>query len=295
MARQEMPKAEVEITVDLAHALLCEQHPDLSRLDISLVANGWDNCMFRLGDDLALRLPRRALAAPLIANEQQWLWRIAGGLPLRIPVPLRVGKPSADFPWAWSVTPWFEGSSLAAEPPVDQGHTALQVAGFLKALHTTAPSDAPKNPWRGIALGERDATTIAHIDHAADAIDAVAAAQVWGVLRDAMPWDGLPLWLHGDFHPGNIIATDGEITAVIDFGDITAGDPATDLSVAWMLLDTEYRSEFRASYGEVSDATWSRAKGWALAVGVACIANSSDNPTIAKVGFDTYRRVMSDV
>ncbi|MER7151067.1 phosphotransferase [Streptomyces lydicus] len=51
--------------------------------------------------------------------------------------------------------------------------------------------------------------------------------------------------LHGDLHPANILVDRGRIRAVIDFGDITSGDPATDLSVAWMLFTAEQRVALR--------------------------------------------------
>lgn len=141
------------MTIELARRLLRDQHPDLADLPIEPVENGWDNVVLRLGDDLALRLPRRAVAAWLVGNEQTWLPVVAANLPLPAPIPARIGKPALGYPYPWSVVPWFEGSPSDLAPPgVDQGEV---LAGFLRALHQPAPDGAPSNRFRGVPLHDR--------------------------------------------------------------------------------------------------------------------------------------------
>src|SRR5947209_3358610 len=111
------PPVELEIDEALVRRLLSAQHPDLAERSISLAASGWDNAIFRLGHDLAVRMPRRAIGATLIEHEQRWLPTLAPSLPVPIPTPVRVGAPGQDYPWRWSVTPWFEGETADLSPP----------------------------------------------------------------------------------------------------------------------------------------------------------------------------------
>ena len=146
------PPSEVRIDSSLVRALLREQHPDLTSLDLVDIGEGWDNGVFRLGPDLAVRLPRRAAAARLIEHEQRWLPQLATRLPVPVPVPIRVGRSGCGFPWHWSVVPWLPGQSALAAPS-DLGSIAVSLGEFLRAVHQPAPQDAPQNPWRGIPAG----------------------------------------------------------------------------------------------------------------------------------------------
>jgi aminoglycoside phosphotransferase (APT) family kinase protein len=307
-----MPAAEVELTVELVRALVAEQFPDLvadADDDIEPVANGWDNGVFRLGSSLTVRLPRRAMAAPLVDHEQRWLPELAPRLPLPIPVPLRAGVPSAalGYPWPWSVCPWFEGIRVAvADPPLTAGErtaAALVLGRFVAALAAPAPADAPHNPYRGVPLAERDQVFRERVVQLSGGpgFDAPSVLAIWQRALDAPAWDGPPVWLHGDLHPANVVLDDRRpvgdrvIAAVLDFGDLAGGDPATDLSAAWMFLpDPAERARFRAVAGPAAadDATWTRARGWALSHAIACLANSADEPVIAAMAARTLAAVL---
>lgn len=291
---QDMPAAEVDLDATLVRALLAHQHPDLAGLALVEVAEGWDNVLYRLGDDLAVRLPRRAMGAALVANEQRWLGVLAPRLPLPVPVPVRVGRPGLGYPWSWSITRWFPGQPAAVTPPAEPAEAAVALGQFLAALHVAAPAEAPANPWRGVPLAERSAVTLDRIARLAGHLDAEAAEAAWRTALAAPPWPGPPVWLHGDLHPANLVVDAGRLTAVVDFGDITSGDPATDLSVAWMLLPPEHRAAFRRAAGPVDDDTWVRARGAALAHALACLAHSADNPMMAAVGRRTLDAVLAD-
>jgi aminoglycoside phosphotransferase (APT) family kinase protein len=288
-----MPPAEVEVTDALVGRLLSEQHPDLATMPLALVANGWDNVIYRLGEHDAVRVPRRVAAVPLIRHEQRWLPELASRLPLPIPAPVRVGYPTDFYPWPWSVTPWFSGEPAAVAPPLDQDDTVVTLGGFLAALHVEAPPDAPPNSFRGGPLAERDAPVRERVEQLGSIIDGPAVLRLWESIRDTSPWPGPPCWLHGDLHTANLLVAGGRLAAVIDFGDITAGDPATDLAVAWQLFDADHRDAMFERL-RVDDATRLRARGWAIHLSLAYLANSADHPLLAEVGRSTLAAVIAD-
>lgn len=289
-----MPAAEVEIDEALVRGLLEDQHPDLANLPLSLVGSGWDNSMWRLGEDLSVRLPRRALAVPLTEHEQRWLPELAPQLPLRVPVPRRIGSPGRGYPWPWSVCDWIDGHPISDVPPADLGQAAEDLGGFVTTLHVPAPEEAPPNPVRGGPLAGRDEAVRDRLARLAHMIDRPAIEARWDALSTRPIWPGPPVWLHGDLHPANLLVHDQRLHAVIDFGDITAGDPATDLSVAWMLFDDTTRSRFRSAAGAPDDDTWARAGAWALALGLAYLAFGADNPTMSRIGHHTLDAVLTD-
>lgn len=288
-----MPAAEIDIDEELVRRLLAAQHPDLADLPLIPAGNGWDNALYRLGDDLVVRLPRRASAVGLIENEQRWLPALAGRLTLPIPVPLRIGRPGGEYPWPWSVTRWFPGHPAAVGLPRDLDQTAIMLGDFLTALHVEAPAEAPANPFRGGPLSGRDELVREYAGVLATIVDADAVLHLWDRLVLTRRWPYAPVWLHGDLHLANLIVHHRRLAAVVDFGDITAGDPATDLSVAWQLFDAARRRDFFARLGTDPD-TQIRARGWALSLSMAYLANSADNPVIAGLGHRTLTAVLAE-
>lgn len=285
------PQAEVDITPSLAHALLREQHPDLAPLPITLVAEGWDNVMFRLGDELALRMPRRAAAASLIEVEQRWLPTIAPHLPLTIPAPIRIGLPIAAYPWRWSVLPWLAGAAADQSPL--HASQSLSLAQFLKKLHRPAPADAPRSRFRGVPLSERaDAVEerLTRLENTTSAITAEIRERWREALTAQVDVDDT--WIHGDLHARNVLSDQGRLGSVIDWGDLCQGDRATDLAAIWMLLpDVASRRMAMQAY-EASPATWQRARGWAIFFGSILLDTGlRDEPRHAAMGELTLRRV----
>jgi aminoglycoside phosphotransferase (APT) family kinase protein len=287
------PAAEVNIDEPLIRALLREQHPDLAHLPCVPVDAGWDNVMMRLGDSLCLRLPRRAASAALIEHEQAWLPGLSRVLPLPIPVPLRVGLPGCGYPWRWSIVPWLVGDAADQAPPA--ADEATRLGEFLKALHTPAPAGAPANPVRGVPLQHAPAIEERMQRLATMSTPAVTSGiyRVWEAAL-AAPIDVGPTWLHGDFHARNVLTREGSLAGIIDWGDITAGDRATDLAGIWMLFaDPEARSRALSSSGSVTQATFLRAKGWAVRFGVVLLGSGLvDHPRHAAMGEKTLRRVV---
>ncbi len=306
MAVNRMPTADVEVSADLVRRLLAGQHPDLARLPVEFLANGWDNELYRVGDGLIARLPRRALGAEILKNEQRWLPGLAPRLPLPIPYPERTGVPACGYPYSWSVVHYLPGVPAAEAGSFDPAGAAAVVGGFLGALHVPAPADAPANPFRGIPLAGRAGTFAANLalltgQADQDLLDRDAVLRMWDAALAAPGYDGPPLWLHGDLHPANVLVNDGQVSGVIDFGDITAGDPASDLSVAWMLLPLGCHDSFWLAYQaaggswvRVDDALRARARGWALNLAIVFLAHSEDNPVLRDVGRRTLSAVLAD-
>ncbi|MBE9108845.1 aminoglycoside phosphotransferase family protein [Nodosilinea sp. LEGE 07298] len=286
------PAAEVSIDAALVQALLHYQHPDLAHLAITPVDAGWDNAMFRLGDGLLVRLPRRQIAAALIEHEQTWLPQIAGQLPIAVPTPYRLGAPALAYPWRWSILPWIAGNTADLSPP--RPAQAKRLGQFLRALHIPAPPNAPVNPFRGVPLGQRAEAIVERLHRlrTKTALISPAIQAHWDAALVA-PIDTPPTWIHGDLHPRNILVEGGLLTGIIDWGDLTSGDRATDLATVWMLFgDRNARLEAIAAYGPVSEATLQRALGWAIFFGVVLLDTGLvDHPRHAMIGEQTLRRI----
>lgn len=267
------PDIEIEIDEGLLRALLREQHPDLAELTLRRVIGGWDNQLWRLGEELAVRLPLTPRGPDLLRKEYRWLPGLAPSLPLPVPTPLRIGEPSARFPRPWTIVTWVPGEP-ADRAPVTRGRPAADtLAAFLKALHQPAPADAPASPDRGVPLQ----TLAPEFDRVlqADAFNGMAAdiQRVWDEAVAAPAWHGPPVWLHGDLHPANVVVADGTLTGVIDFGELCAGDPATDLAAAWLLLPEGAAAHLLNACPHLNDeATILRARAWAARAGFGLIA-----------------------
>jgi len=288
------PSAEVHIDQALVRALIQAQHPEFATLEISPIDTGWDNAIFRLGTEFAVRLPRRAAAAELIRHEQRWLPHLATQVPIPIPSPLRIGQPGWGYPWFWSVVPWIEGDAAdVTAPGPDQ---AIRLTAFLRALHVKAPEQAPANPWRGVPLRNRAASVAERIQRLTEKNVSLSPRilDTWQAALQARE-DVCPTWIHGDLHPRNVVAKDGKITGIIDWGDMTSGDRATDLAAVWMLFpDRIARTRALIDYGADTD-TVLRAKGWAVLFALMLLDTGiQDHPRHAAIGAATLRRLQND-
>ena len=282
------PPAEVDVDEPLVRRLLEAQHPDLAGLPLRYVADGWDNVTYRLGDDLAVRLPRRQVAVPLLEAEQRWLPVLATRVGLAVPEPVRAGAPGDDYPWPWSVVRWVHGTPVDVQP-LDPGE-ASAFGAFLADLHGPAPDDAPRNPHRGVALRVKDEALAVRWDRMAEA---EPLRRLWAEVVD-VPVDADPGWLHSDLHPKNVVGEGGRLVGAVDWGDLGVGDPATDLAAAWMLFPPEVHAEVWTAYGTVSEATLARARGWAIFFGTVLLDTSvDDEDTFGRIGRTTLERVLA--
>ncbi|WP_327434119.1 aminoglycoside phosphotransferase family protein [Streptomyces sp. NBC_01236] len=265
----------VLIDADLVRRLLAAQFPHWAELPLSPVPlSGMDNATFRLGDDLSVRLPRYSHWAGQVEREHTWLPRLAPRLPLPVSEPLAKGEPGEGYPFPWSVYRWLEGETATTETLADPLRTAEQLAEFITALQKIDPTGGPgpeaSNAFRGVPMGdERDslaaeARVRPKIAALKGMVDTDVVTEVWEAALAAPAWDAPPVWIHGDLAIGNLLAVEGRLSAVIDFGTLAVGDPAVDLLPAWKFLPAEARGVFRTAVG-LDDATWARGRGWALA------------------------------
>ncbi|MEO5534582.1 MAG: aminoglycoside phosphotransferase family protein [Pseudolysinimonas sp.] len=290
------PPSDIRSDAALVAALVAEQHPSFAG-PVDLVAGGWDNVIYRLGSGFAARLPRREVAVPLIENEQRWLPTLTTVLPVIIPSPLAVGRPTARFPWPWSIVAWIDGSGLDEVPPPVRDAAADTTADALLALHRRAPGGAPVNRVRGVPLADRLEAwrgNLAATDLDGDDLGMVEAAFAAGAT--AAIWDGDPVWVHGDLHPANTVVDPvrGDLVALLDFGDLCSGDPATDLALAWTGFGPEGRAQLRErldANGSYDDAVWVRARAWAAGLAVTYLAHADDAPRMGAIARHTFTQL----
>lgn len=255
-------RATPEQQVAVVRALLAEQAPHLAGRALRPQPGGQDNAVVRVGRDLAVRLPRTEEAAGLLRTEQRWLPLLAPRLPVPVPVPVLLGEASATFPHPWSVVPWLAGTTADVAPSEPQRLSSGLVA-VLRALHVPAPPEAPRSAFRGVPLAARllrnAEALVGHPRAATLQAELVALARLPGP-------PGPALWVHGDLHPRNVLVRDGGLAGLLDFGDLHAGDRAVDLGGLWLLLPVAQREHVRRALA-LDDATWARARGWALVLG----------------------------
>ncbi|HWS35095.1 MAG TPA: aminoglycoside phosphotransferase family protein [Actinoplanes sp.] len=258
--------SEIEVGADLVRDLLREQHPDLADLPIREVAGGWGNQMWRLGDDLAVRMQRMDTSPEPQLKERRWLPPLAARLPLPIPVPVRDGAPSDRFPKLWTVMTWVEGTPLDHATITGGDQAADVLAAFLTALHVAAPADAPG----ASDFGTHPEDSRDGFEHFLGAVDLGAFGfagddirAVWDDAAATPVWSGPRVWVHGDLHPANVVVTDGTLAGIVDFGALFAGDPAWDLGAAWLLLPEGCAARFFDGYARTDETTVRRARGLA--------------------------------
>ncbi|MGW7080435.1 aminoglycoside phosphotransferase family protein [Streptomyces sp. NPDC054866] len=273
------------IDAALARRLVDTQFPQWAGLPLEVVdPGGSDHVIYRLGQDLSVRLPCHAGAMGQATKEAEWLPRLAPHLPLAIPTPVQVGVPDFGYPWRWAVSRWLDGEVATAEALADSSAAAVELAGFLTALQQFVPEglfEAARDDLIVQPLAERDRATRTAIAKVGSTFDAAAMTELWDAAMNAPGWNRSPVWCHGDFHTGNLLTTDGRLSAVIDFGELGIGDPACDLTIAFTLMSAQSRAVFRACL-DVDDATWLRGRGWALATGLnAYTSYAAVNPRVA--------------
>ncbi|MFF7365015.1 phosphotransferase [Streptomyces sp. NPDC008125] len=293
---------------DLVRTLVAARFPQWAGLPVSRTgSHGTVNAIYRLGGAMAVRLPLAEGGARDVEKEHHWLPRLAAHLPVPIPAPLAQGGPGDGYPWVWSVCRWLEGEPLtrwlgtgrgeqtsgADGSPLDSNELATDLAQFITALRRVDPAGAPP-AYRSEQLAARDTDTRRTIEALREALGEEGregALAVWRAALSAPAPDGPGVWSHGDLQPGNILIKEGRLGAVIDFGCVGLADPALDLMAAWYLLPATARPRFRTALA-ADDATWRRARGWALSVALPELAHyRTTNPVMA----DNARRVIGEL
>ncbi|GAA3675058.1 aminoglycoside phosphotransferase family protein [Nonomuraea antimicrobica] len=267
------------IDAALVKRLIAAQFPQWAGLPVVPVEiDGWDNRTYRLGDDMTVRLPTAAGYVPAVAKENEWLPRLAPSLPVAVPPILGMGAPGEGYPFPWSVRGWLPGETAGRGRVDDLARFAVSVAEFVHALQRCDTAGGPPagehSFYRGTPPAHYDEETRRCLSALRGHVDTGLAASVWEAAV-AAEWRGRPVWFHGDLAHGNLLVADGRLTAVIDFGTSGVGDPACDLVISWTMFAGESRRAFRRAIG-ADDATWARARGWALWKALLVLAGSLD-------------------
>jgi aminoglycoside phosphotransferase (APT) family kinase protein len=285
---------EVDIDASVVRRLLAAQFPQWAGLPVKRFESaGTDNALFRLGEEMAVRLPQLKGPSEYVDLEHRWLPRLAPLLPVAIPAPLAKGSPAEGFPWPWSVYRWHDGENPAIDNLAEPGLLAQDLAAFITALRRIDTTDAPPAA-RGVPLASRDAPTRAAIDDLHGLVDTEAVTAVWEDTLRLPTQSGPHCWVHGDLSPGNVLTTRGRLSAVIDFGGVGVGDPTVDLMVAWNLLPAGAREVFRAAL-QVDDDTWTRGRGWALSIALIQLPYyRNTNPVLAANARHVIAEVLAD-
>ncbi|MGX1592091.1 aminoglycoside phosphotransferase family protein [Glutamicibacter sp. NPDC055491] len=291
-----MPPAEVEIDAELVRHLLVSQAPHWANQDIAYLATGWDNEVYRLGAELVVRLPRRELGEAIGLKERRWLPQLAAETGLPIAMPVFVGRPAPQYPFTFSICPYVPGRSAATVDRRRRDGYAGEFAQYLYRLHQPAGAAAPSSEFRGVGLAALDAKTCGQIA-ALDSPLRGPAQALWSHALSAAPHDKASLWLHGDPHPHNTVITEQhgrcQLAALIDFGDLCAGDPASDLGMLWMHFSAEATASAFEGYGaQPGSDLWQRSRGWALRYAMLAATLTEEDP-LGRIGRQTLRLLLA--
>jgi aminoglycoside phosphotransferase (APT) family kinase protein len=299
---------EVDVDEALVRALLREQLPELAPEDgrplRRVLALGTDHAIYRLGDDLSVRLPRIGWADGQGEREHAWLPRLAPALPAAVPEPVALGVPGHGYPFRWYVAPWLPGERPAVDDPLQQSRLATDLAAFVTALQSCDATGAPtvRPGRRGAPLVHADGPTVDAAERLRGTVDPATGEEVeldallaiWHDGVRAPGWDGAPVWVHGDLSDGNLVVQDRRLTGVIDWSALAAGDPAVELMCAWSTLDGPARSTLRTLL-RPDDATWARGRAWATSAALQALPYYRDtNPDIVERSWRTVRAVLAD-
>jgi aminoglycoside phosphotransferase (APT) family kinase protein len=291
---EKLHDGEVDIDDGIVHGLLLTQFPQWAALPLHRVnSTGTVNAIYRLGDDMYVRLPRVHRWAGGLQNELRWLPTLAPQLPLAVPEPVATGEPDAGYPFSWAVYRWLEGETFAIDRVRDEGQDAVALAQFISSMRNIDPSGAPQST-RARSLSTLDAETRTAIVASGALVDPDATLAAWETGLHGPAWTGTPVWTHGDLIPPNLLVHDGRLRAVIDFGSVGAGDPAVDVIPAWSVFGTGGREAFRSAL-DVDEDTWVRSRGLALHQALLIIPYYREtNPDFVTMAIRTVEHVLAD-
>jgi aminoglycoside phosphotransferase (APT) family kinase protein len=289
-----MHEDELQIDANLVRRLLADQMPELARLPIRpLSQRGTVNAMFRLGHDLAVRMPRVVEWAGDLDREREWLPRLRKRVTLRVPEPVASGRRTQEYPMPWAVYRWLVGEPYADALVEDERDAATDLAAFVRELRDGSVDGAPATGRR--PLGELDAVTRTAIAEAADLLEAGPVIAAWERSVEAPRFAGEPVWVHTDLLRPNLLVQGGRLHAVLDFGAVGVGDPAADVIAAWTVFGPVGRARYREEL-EVDDGTWERARGYALTQAALIVPYYRvTNPPFTASALRTLREIVSDI
>ena len=260
---------QVDIDETVARRMVAAQLPRYAKLPLHRVpSGGTDNAVCRLGSALALRMPLTPSASGSLEKETRWLPVVARHLSLEVPEVVATGAPGEGYPFPWAVLSWLPGQDALSGRFRSIEDTAAALGRFVAELRSIDATDGPVGR-RGGPLAGRDRDFRSALSRCDGLLDVERAAAVWDDALAAPPWDGPPVWLHADLIPGNLLLRDGRLVGVLDFGTVTRGDPAYDVTAAWHILDAASRPGFLSRLSD--EATRRRARGLVLSGGVIAL------------------------
>jgi aminoglycoside phosphotransferase (APT) family kinase protein len=292
----QMHKGQVETSPDLVTRLLAGQFPEWLRPEITLVESfGTDHDIYRVGNELCVRLPKIDWATAQAEKEGRWLPQLADRLPVRVPRQLGIGSPAEGYPFTWSVCEWISGTD-AHHARVDLERLAVDLAAFVTALRKIDTAGAPERPKgaRGCPLSEVDEAVRRSMAALEGHPDIGGITHLWSESLGAAAWDGQDVWVHGDLLAGNLIVRERRLHAVIDWGTLNVGDPACDLLAAWNVFSGSSRAEYLEAL-TVDDDTWLRGRGWAIYQAVMALPYYREtNPGMVRQATHALEEVIAD-
>ena len=286
---------QIDVDEDLVVRLLRSQFPQWSELPLRRFdSTGTVNAIYRLGDELYVRLPFTAAWAASLKNEGKWLPVLAPHLPVDTPKIVGKGVPAEGYPFHWAVVTWLDGETWSADAIDDELQAATDLAEFLLALRRIDTSGAPKvSGLASLTLRDIDPWVRETTEKARDLIDGDALLEAWDAALELPDFDGPALWVHSDVGPDNLLLTSGRLSAVIDWGSVHVGDPARDVAGIWGMFSRDARAVFRETLG-IDDATWVRGRAWAMRAVGGIDYYRHTNPAHSAGCIATIRDVLAD-
>ena len=288
-----MHKNELAIDETVVHTLLKDQFPNLASLPIkAIISSGTENTLFRLGTEYIIRLPRIEWAVEGVNKEYEWVTKISRFLKTPVSEPFFKGIPNKFYPWPWTINRWNDGNNPDFEKGNEYESLSKDLACFSNELHGIKLSNGPSSR-RGIPLKKQDVYVKKAIGELEGEIDSKSVTNLWNQLSNVSSWSKDPIWVHGDFLPGNILVKNNRLSAVIDFSHIGIGDPACDLVIAWSLFESSSRKIFMDNLRNIDDDTWERGRGWALSIALTMLPYyKNSNPILVALAKRMLENVM---
>jgi aminoglycoside phosphotransferase (APT) family kinase protein len=285
---------QVDIDESVARRLIAAQLPRYAKLPLHRVASGGtDNAVFRLGSALAMRMPLVESAVGSLLREVRWLPVVGSHVSLEVPSVVASGAPGEGYPFPWAVLSWLPGQDALSGRFRSLPDTATALAQFVAELRSLDATDGPVG-GRGGPLAGRDEAFRSALSQCDGLVDVSRAAAVWDDALAAPGWDGPPVWLHADLIPGNLLLRDGRLVGILDFGTVSRGDPAYDLTAAWHILDAASRPGF-LSLVDADGPTRRRARGLVLSGGIIALPYYlHTNPSMVTTAHTGINAVLAD-
>lgn len=288
-----MHEDQVDAPPEVVRALLRAQLPQWAELPLARVpSSGTDNTIYRLGDELVVRLPLIEWATGQVVLEHEWLPRLAPRLPVALHEPVHLGEPGEGYPWSWSVYRWLDGETAHPSRVTDAAALVHDLVSLIRALRSVDLPDVPRS-GRGRPLRYSDTDMRGAMESLRGELDVDVVLAVWDAALAAPGWDGEWVVCHGDLSDGNLLLRGGRLHAAIDWSLFGLGDPALDLAVAWDVFDADGREHLRREL-DVDDATWARARGWAITAVYGIPYYRETNPGIVERSWRRLTNVIEE-